>query len=365
MPRRSGCAPSPAPWSRPGCDVEVVTTTATAPETRDPGVATSRFPVLRDGDGAVRGYLQYLSFDVPLTARLLTGRRPDVVVHEPPPTTGVVTRITSALRRTPYVSYLPDVWSQGAVAAGAPGPVLRAVEVAEQAALRGAARVLAVTEGMAEQVVRGGVDPDTVRVVGNGVDVDVFRPQETAGPGGAAPGLRVVYSGTMSEWQGAEVLLRGFARLLRERPDARLTMVGGVVDVPRLRALAADLAPHASTCPAPCPRTGGGTARPRRRRARLPRPGTGYDLMSPTKIFAATACGDPRPLRRGRGRCAPRARARLGGWSDALRGRRRRALREASTPTPPTRERLREWALEHGSLASAARRAAAAVRELL
>jgi hypothetical protein len=130
-----------------GCDVEVVTTTATAPETRDPGVATSRFPVLRDGDGAVRGYLQYLSFDVPLTARLLTGRRPDVVVHEPPPTTGVVTRITSTLRRTPYVSYLPDVWSQGAVAAGASGPVLRAVEFAEQAALRGAARVLAVTEG--------------------------------------------------------------------------------------------------------------------------------------------------------------------------------------------------------------------------
>ncbi|WP_380158112.1 glycosyltransferase family 4 protein [Kineococcus sp. R86509] len=345
-----------------GCDVEVVTTTATAPETRDPGVATSRFPVLRDRDGAVRGYLQYLSFDVPLTARLLTGRRPDVVVHEPPPTTGVVTRITSALRRTPYVSYLPDVWSQGAVAAGAPRPVLRAVEFAEQAALRGAARVLAVTEGMAQQVVRGGVDPDTVRVVGNGVDVDVFRPQESV----AGPGLRVVYSGTMSEWQGAEVLLRGFVRFLGSNPDARLTMVGGGVDVPRLRALAADLAPHAVDLP--------GTVAPERAAELLAHadvalaslvPDTGYDLMSPTKIFAATACGTP-VLFAGVGGGADLVREHDLGWvvghsATAVAD----ALREVTTPIPPTRERLREWALEHGSLASAARRAAAAVLEVL
>ncbi|NAZ76998.1 glycosyltransferase, partial [Kineococcus sp. T13] len=168
-----------------GCEVEVVTTApapGSAPAPLDAGTGVRRAAVLRDADGAVRGYLPYLSFDVPLTARLLLGRRPDVVVHEPPPTTGLATRAASALRRTPYVSYLPDVWSQGAVAAGAPRPVLAAVRLAEQVALRGAAAVLAVTAGMAAEVVRAGVDARRVHVVGNGVDVDVFTPAALPAP---------------------------------------------------------------------------------------------------------------------------------------------------------------------------------------
>lgn len=46
-------------------------------------VEVRRAPVLRDPTGAVRGYLSYLSFDVPLVLRLLTTPRPDVVVCEP------------------------------------------------------------------------------------------------------------------------------------------------------------------------------------------------------------------------------------------------------------------------------------------
>jgi glycosyltransferase involved in cell wall biosynthesis len=244
--------------------------------------------------------------------------------------------------------------------------VLKAVEIAEQAALRGAARVLAVTAGMAQQVVRGGVDPATVRVVGNGVDVDVFTPAEPVGETPAARGLRVVYSGTMSEWQGAEVFVRGFARFLREHPDARLTLVGGGVDVPRLRVLAAELAPHAIDLP--------GTVPPERAAQLLASadvalaslvPGTGYDLMSPTKVFAATACGTPVLF------------AGVGGGAELVRDHRlgrvvehdayavASALQDITTPTEPTRIRLREWAVANGSLAAAARRAADAVLELL
>ncbi|MEZ0165644.1 glycosyltransferase family 4 protein [Kineococcus sp. LSe6-4] len=348
-----------------GCEVEVLTTSATRAETADAGVRTRRLPVLRDGDGVVRGYLPYLSFDVPLTARLLTGRRPDVVVHEPPPTTGVVTRATSRLRGVPYVSYLPDVWSQGAVAAGAPAPVLRAVALAEQAALRGAARVLAVTRGMADEVVRGGVDRARVRVVGNGVDVDVFRPSPgTAAEPVAAQGISVVYSGTMSEWQGAGVFVEGFARYAADHPGARLTMVGGGVDVPRLRALAR--AVPGVELP--------GTVPPERAAALLAGadvalaslvPGSGYDLMSPTKIFAATACGTP-VLFAGVGSGSALVREHDLGWAvehdpAAVAA----ALAQARTPSRGQRDRLRAWALAHGSLAAAADRAADAVTELL
>ena len=372
-----------------GCDVEVVTTApprGTAVPADDPGTRTRRRAVLRDAEGSVRGYLPYLSFDVPLTARLLLGRRPDVVVHEPPPTTGLATRIATTLRGTPYVSYVPDVWSQGAVAAGARGPVLAGVRWAEATALRGAAAVLAVTAGMAEEVVASGVRADRVHVVGNGVDTDVFVPADPdpadpdpadpdpadpdpAGEGTGTPaargsgrGLRAVYSGTMSEWQGAEVFVRAFAALAREDPAARLVMVGGGVDVPRLRALAAEIAPGAVELP--------GTVPPEQAARLLAdadvalaslAPATGYDLMSPTKIYAATACGTPLLFAGvGGGRDLVRDHD-LGAAVDHDPAAVTAALRTWARPSAPRRAVLRAWALTHGSLGAAAGRAAAVV----
>ncbi|WP_432502324.1 glycosyltransferase [Kineococcus arenarius] len=346
-----------------GCDVEVLTTAPRGPVPPDEdGVRTRRAPVLRDADGAVRGYLPYLSFDVPLTGRLLLGRRPDVVVHEPPPTTGLATRLTSRLRAVPYVSYVPDVWSLGAVAAGAPRPVLAALRTAEATALRGAAAVLAVTDGMAEEVVRAGVDRERVHVVGNGVDVDVFRPADRVPD---APGLRAVYSGTMSQWQGAEVFVRAFAQVARTDPAARLVMVGGGVDASRLRALAAELAPGAVELP--------GTVAPAES-ARLLReadvalaslvPGSGYDLMAPTKIAAAAACGTPVLFAGvGSGRDAVLA-GDLGAAVEHDVAAVARALSGWRRPDAAQRERLRAWALRHGSLAAAADRAASAVLQV-
>ena len=69
---------------RRGSRVRVLTTTTppTAPRTAvgEPGLTISRFPVLRDRGGNVRGYVQYLSFDIPLFFRtalrgIRSGRR--------------------------------------------------------------------------------------------------------------------------------------------------------------------------------------------------------------------------------------------------------------------------------------------------
>ncbi|EHM93266.1 hypothetical protein HMPREF0975_02003, partial [Actinomyces sp. oral taxon 849 str. F0330] len=104
--------------ARHGVPVRVLTTTVPgrdgqpAPQIDDPqGVRVSRWPALRDASGYLRGYLPYLSFDMPLALRLGLASRPDIVLVEPPPTTGVVARTICALRRLPYVWYAPDVWS--------------------------------------------------------------------------------------------------------------------------------------------------------------------------------------------------------------------------------------------------------------
>lgn len=129
-------------------------------------VRVRRARVLRDSSGYVRGYLPYLSFDVPAALRLLTVRRPDVVVVEPPPTTGVVVRLVCALRRVPYVYYAADVWSDAARSTGSPRVVSALLARLEGWALRGARGVVAVSEGVARRVrelARREVDVEVVR----------------------------------------------------------------------------------------------------------------------------------------------------------------------------------------------------------
>ena len=62
-----------------GARVTVLTTSppsGSAPVADDPLVRVSRWPALRDKSGVVRGYLPYLSFDLPLLLRLAAVRVP-------------------------------------------------------------------------------------------------------------------------------------------------------------------------------------------------------------------------------------------------------------------------------------------------
>ena len=83
-----------------GAEVTVLTTQP-APSSQAALTAASplikRWPALRDKTGYVRGYLPYMSFDIPLFFRLLVERRPNVILVEPPPTTGAVTRVALML----------------------------------------------------------------------------------------------------------------------------------------------------------------------------------------------------------------------------------------------------------------------------
>src|SRR5690606_6119079 len=118
---------------------------APAPPADDDGIDVRRWPVLRDASGYVRGYLPYLSFDVPLFLRILFGPGADAYVCEPPPTTGFFLRLACAIRRRPYVYYAADIWSDAAQATGASGLVLKVVRWMEAFAMRGARDVIAVT----------------------------------------------------------------------------------------------------------------------------------------------------------------------------------------------------------------------------
>ena len=322
-----------------------------------------RVPVLRDRTGAVRGYVSYMSFDLPLLARLLTGPRPDVVVSEPPPTTGAVVRIACAARRVPYVYYCADIVSDAAALAGVPSIVVRTVAGLESFALRGARRVIAVSDGVARRARDLGARD--VVVVPNGVRVPDAVATGTPEGFPTCGGPVFVYAGTVAQWLAPEVFVDAFERARARLGDARLVFVGqgsgwielaerarGVSSVEMVPAVSAEEADR-------------WMARATASLASL-RPG-GYDYAYPTKILASLAQGTP---------------VIYAGPGQAARDVREGGLGVACTLDPSQvaeamvafasdsvhwvgAEQARAWVRENRSVDASSRAAAAAVRSAL
>lgn len=343
-----------------GADVTVLTSKSPeGSETGMPeGITVRRAPVLRDKTGAVRGYIQYLSFDIPLFFRLLFARRPDVVVVEPPPTTGAAVKVVCALRRIPYVYYAADVLSDAAELSGSPALIVRAVRALEGWVLRGAAAVLSVSEGVTSRLAGFGVSA-SVQTVGNGVDTTQFTPEGVVHDLGSPYFL---YAGTASEIHGASVFVKAFDVVLESHPNAKLVFMGQGSDIGEHAERAKGL-PEGSVVFEPR-RTAEETAAWLRGAvvslASIV-PGQGYDFSFPTKIFAAVACGTP-VVYAGGGPARRFMADAPAGWAvdyDATAVA--AAMREAVSLTPPARATLARWGADRVSLKIVARKAAAVV----
>ncbi len=254
-----------------------------------------RAPVLRDRADYVRGYLPYISFDVPLFFRLLFGRNADLIVVEPPPTTGFFVRLAAALRRTPYAYYAADIWSDASKQTGAPRWVVRVVRNIELFALRGASAVLSVSREVTRRLAELGLDRDVV-TVGNGVDAGAFAAGIAALPELDPSEQRIfVYAGTASEWHGVQVFVDAMPRVLQHYPDARLRFIGGGSETGMLRKRAEELGLEGSVMfePSLSPAELAPVLRDSVAALASVRAGSGYDFAFPTKLYSAAVCGAP------------------------------------------------------------------------
>ena len=377
-----------------GTAVRVLTSRAPADAPQgepDPeGVQVSRWPVLRDSSGYLRGYVPYLSFDLPLALRLLVARRPEAILVEPPPTTGAVVRVVAALRAIPYVWYAADVWSAAAASTGAADIVVRAVEKLEAFAVGGAARVIAVNDGVAQSVaelVNAAPDDESwaqrIRVVPNGIDTVVF---DAHGPTPSEPdrariglsGPYFVYAGTASEWQGADVFVHALAQVRRTHPKAQLLFLGRGTAWQEITQAASQLPAGPDGAPAvimhPAVPAAGAAVWQRGAAAALVsiKPGQGYDFAYPTKVLSALGCGTP-VLFAGRGPVSADVRDFDLGWAAehdaaAVAEAMRTALDTydaeiASGTRPATAQRFHDWVEDHRSLRATGQSAARVVQE--
>lgn len=346
---------------------EVTVLTAAPPRalrrTRSHAETVRTLPVLRDRDGYVRGYLPYLSYDIPLALRLLLSPRPDVVFAEPPPTTGAVVRVVCALRRIPYVYDAADVWSDAANMATGSRLVISALRVVERFALRGAAHLVTISDGVVGRVRALGVAvPATV--TGFGADTGVFRYQRTEAE------KLFVYAGSYSIWHGAEILIDAFAAFTSTHPDYTLRFIGNGTERDSLRARARELGiadrvefldpvppeqllPHLSSAVASL--------------ATL-RPGTAYEYAFATKTYSSLAAGCP-VIFSGPGPTAPFIASAnefvRAGWvaphsAEAIADAMRRSCDERVTPRE--REALSRWIDGTHSLRAVSQRVADRLR---
>ncbi|WP_336645097.1 glycosyltransferase family 4 protein [Microbacterium sp. USHLN186] len=350
-----------------GSEVTVLTTNppAHAPAIEDAvGVRVRRWPVARDQGGNVRGYVQYMSFDIPLAVRLLA-QRFDVAVAESPPTTGIIVATVAALKRRPFVYYAADVWTDGVISMGAPRIVVVIMRLLERAVLSRARSIISVSDEVTERLVLLGADPQAVATVGNGIDTDVFSPAARA----ASSEPYFVYTGTMSEWQQPEIFVRAFADIVREHPGVRLRFFGqGAVEA-ELKRLAEELVPGQVEF--------GGVVSPAESASWIRGaiaslvsivPGIGYDFAKPTKTYAAAATGTP-VLFAGPPAGAELVRAAELGFAveftaDAVATAMRELIADAADGTTAReRQRRSDWARRSVSLRAVAERTAQVISQ--
>lgn len=341
-----------------GASTRVLTTTVPADSSAaldgHEGVDVRRAPVLRDSMGYVRGYVQYMSFDIPAMFRVLFSRGIDVVVVEPPPTTGFFVRIACAIRRIPYVYYAADVWSDAVESTTAPAFVARVVRTLERWATRGAAAVVSASSEFSDRLVEL-FGPVRVTTVGNGVDTTAFGPEGDHHDLGQP---YLLYAGTASEVHGAVLFVDAFARVLEQMPEARLVFIGHGAEREELER-------RASALPADTvrfePRLSSHDVSEWIRGASATlasvRP-EGYHRAFPTKMYASAACGT-RVVYAGAGPGRDFAASNGMGWAvdydvDAAAAAMLSALR--SPTTPEQRSAIARWALDTVSLGAVAAR---------
>lgn len=343
-----------------GHDVTVVT--AKPPRGMEvddpPGVTVRRAAVKRDRQQYVRGYLSYLSFDIPLFFRLVFSRRADLYVVEPPPTTVAVVRVVSSLRRTPYVVDAADLWGDAAAMVTSSRVVLGTLRRLERWALNGARWLFAAHQPLVSRFRDVGITaPATAIGFGASTADFSYLPADTA----PHPPL-FVYAGTHSEWHGAGVFVDAFAQIVDREPGARLLFVGNGEERDLLRAQARRLGigDHVEFhAPIPPSELNVLFSQSTVSLASL-RPGQGYDYAFTTKIYSSLAAGCP-VIFAGVGPTAPFLRDAdnrdVGVAVDYDVSAVATAMESAASAplTPEARKRLAAWTSERYSLAHIAR----------
>lgn len=169
-------------------------------------------------------------------ARLIASWRPPVV-YARQHWQGLLPPLVARRCGIPYVAEFNGLRHQG-ILRGNPRSIKgRFIRLLERWCAQMATAIVVPSRPLTERILamlatrRSSPATDKVFVVPNGIDPDIFRPipqEEAQRQLGLPPeGHYIVYAGSLHVWQGVDILLHAFARLISEFPNCRLLIVGG------------------------------------------------------------------------------------------------------------------------------------------
>lgn len=181
----------------------------------------------------VIGRSESASFTYPGLSALLASTRPAAVVVIGYSIATLKLWLRSLLRPTPYI-----IWSGTILSPFAPVGRLRTLQ---RRLLVGRAAAFVAYGSRAKDYLLGlGAPAGRVHIAINTVDTEFFARAAGARDTGDT-GAGFLYVGNLTRGKRIDLLLRAFARVAHQRPDARVTLVGDGPERPALEALCRDL----------------------------------------------------------------------------------------------------------------------------
>lgn len=136
---------------------------------------------ITDNSSSLKRILDYLSYMFMAIVVGVWQKKPDTIIGTSPQFFTVCAAWFLSKRfRCPYVFELRDIWPASIQALGAmKNPVImKVLEILELFLYRQAHRVISVTHAFKQDLIQRGIKEEKIKVVTNGVDLNLFRPRE-------------------------------------------------------------------------------------------------------------------------------------------------------------------------------------------
>jgi glycosyltransferase involved in cell wall biosynthesis len=197
--------------------------------------------------GVARRTLNYLSFVPTAVFRVWRLGRFDVMISTSPQFfCAVAGRFAAALRRTPWIFELRDLWPESIHAVGAlrRSLALRMLERLELSLYARANAVVCVAQGFIANLERRGVDGRKLRYVPNGIEPEFWaagsRESGRARLGLMPNQIAVIYTGTIGMAHGLGTVLQAARLVETSLPHVRFFIVGDGAELAELKSRAAE-----------------------------------------------------------------------------------------------------------------------------
>jgi glycosyltransferase involved in cell wall biosynthesis len=208
------------------------------------GIRVNRVPLYPSHDSSALGrVVNYITFAISACLLGIFGvRRADVIYcYHPPLTVGLSGVVISFLKRTPLVYDIQDLWPDTLKATGmVDSPrMLKVVEHVCHFVYRRAASLVVLSPGFKSKLVARGVPAEKIDVIYNWCHEDALSNDGIAEP---VPEVMVdrfniVFAGTMGKAQALDSILAAAALAACENKNVQFVLVGGGIDVERLKGL--------------------------------------------------------------------------------------------------------------------------------